>query len=382
MFLRTPIKYTSNKRKRLCYGGHNTQHFNKQHFNKQYVNEQFDDTDSQRNSDDCEYIAIPRKKDDKKVYRLNNHIYFRTEVTTETVATLCELIDEMNREFESFQSGLTTVMIVPKPIYLHITSLGGDLMVGFTAYDYIEKSKIPIYTVAEGYAISSGANMFMAGKKRFMLKNSYLLIHQLSAPKYGEETYHVMMDNAANVIESMSRTYATFLNNIRHSRQNVPESDILTKERLENHMMHDIYWNADTCMRYGLVDAIYTNYQDHDEHDILTYLTCRLSASAKTTKTYSLDELRPSEFVINRIKGIRESEEEKERSRLSKIIENYLDYKSSTSPQTAIVNVDNVDNVDNIDNTKNLETYDVTDTIVHPKRQKIVTRSKTKKGQK
>jgi ATP-dependent protease ClpP protease subunit len=242
------------------------------------------------------------KSEKKKVFRDNNHIYFRCEVTMNNVNKLCNLIEEYNREQDDVSRCCTTSIIIPKPIYLHITSLGGDLLAGFMAYDYIKNSKIPVYTIAEGYTVSSGANMFMAGKRRFMTEHSYLLVHQLNMHQDGRETFHAMIDNASNIIEFMTKLYAIYLNNIRYD-SNMDEQNILTKEKLEKHMLHDIYWNYDTCHRYGLVDAIYTNYGEHDDTDIHGLVTQDLLATNnQPNKVYRLADLKPSDEVIDRIK--------------------------------------------------------------------------------
>lgn len=273
----------------------------------------------------------------KRVFRDYNHIYFRCEVTMDRVDELCNLIEEYNRDHDlDINTKASTAIIIPKPIYLHITSMGGDMLAGFLAYDYIKNSKIPIYTVAEGYAISSAANMFMAGKKRFMTENSYILIHQLNITKYGTETFHDMLDNASNIIEFMSKLYSIYLNNIRHHRQKVNDDDILTKEKLENHMLHDIYWNYNTCLKYGIVDDIYTNYANTDKHDIYDIFRCEGDNEHNIIKkTYTLQELVPSEMII---KKIRKNIENKKNINMADMIKGYLENKQSTDKIDGIVN--------------------------------------------
>lgn len=197
----------------------------------------------------------------------HNHIYFKTDVTMESVKKLTDLIDEANRQYDRQIIDDTNNFLFPKPIYLHITSNGGDLFGGFLAYDAIQNSKVPIYTVVDGYAVSSGSIMFMAGKKRFMTSNSYILIHQLSQTIHGTQTNADVMDDAANNIELMTRLYQLYLTEFRHGYAPVPDSNILDKDTLEQHMAHDIYWNFATCFKYGLADSLYTNYQAREEAD-------------------------------------------------------------------------------------------------------------------
>src|SRR5579872_6645935 len=116
---------------------------------------------------DPHVAALLAMNEKKTVFRDENHIYFRCDVTAKKINKLCNLIDEYNREQDINAVLLRTMIPIIKPLYVHITSNGGDLLAGFMAYDYIKNSSVPIFTVAEGYTISAGAIMFMAGKKRF-----------------------------------------------------------------------------------------------------------------------------------------------------------------------------------------------------------------------
>ena len=145
------------------------------------------DINKNNDSDDDEQLPFPfplpdllnKQPEKKKVFRDNNHIYFRDSVSIDTVNKLCNLIQEINNEYNEITSLNEIGYVLPKPIYVHICSMGGDLFAGFMAYDFIKNSNIPVYTVAEGYTVSAGSIMFMGGKKRFMIPSGYVLIHQL-----------------------------------------------------------------------------------------------------------------------------------------------------------------------------------------------------------
>lgn len=66
-------------------------------------------------------------------------------------------------------------------ITLLIFSYGGDLSQATALCDVIEMSRIPIVTVCMGVAMSSGFLLFLAGKERYALPQSTLLVHQGSA---------------------------------------------------------------------------------------------------------------------------------------------------------------------------------------------------------
>ena len=292
-----------------------------------------DDSDSDADGD-SPFPGLPfpglgalKQKPKREIFRDHNHIYFRCDVTMEKINKLCNLIEEYNREHDAISSENTTIISIPKPIYLHITSMGGDMMAGFLAFDYIKNSKIPIYTVAEGYTVSSGANMFMAGHRRFMTENSYILIHQLNITKHGRETFHDMMDESLNVIEFMTRLYAMYLNNLRYNRQDVDTKDILTKEKLENHILHDIYWNYETCLRYGIVDGLYTNYVDNDVLDMHYYINAN-HETYRRPNVYKLSDLKPSDIMVNKIKELVNNNSD--HKNMISMIQRHLTKKDST----------------------------------------------------
>lgn len=313
--------------------------FDSNKFKRSYYNGDTDDESEGETSGSNlppELTAMLSNLEKKKVFRNHNHIYFRCGVTLSRVNTLCNLIEEYTREQDAIKSDLTTMITISKPIYLHITSEGGDVFAGFLAYDYIKNSKIPIYTVAEGIALSSGANMLMGGHLRFMTKNSYVMVHQLNVTKMGTETYHNMIDEVTNSIDFMSKIYKMYLDNARYKKDASPE-DILTKEKIENHMLHDIFWNYDTCKRYGLVDGLYTNYTDHDIKDIEQYV--KQCADDKTNHkvypTYRLDDLSPSSEVMAKIK---ENIDMKKNKDMISLIKKYVSKKPTTSDKNAIIN--------------------------------------------
>ncbi len=190
-------------------------------------------------------------KQDDYVYQLDNHIYFTTDVSTKSINKLSKLIHNLNKEFKVLESSVNYMAeIKPKPIYLHISSIGGDLFAGFRALDLIQNSKIPIYTVIEGYAISAASLMYLAGKRKFMTKNSVLLIHQLTSyhGNGSSETFENNKDGFLNNQLLMNQLYDFYVSS---------SNSKLTKKKVEEVLKHDLYWNYDTCLKYGLVDELF-----------------------------------------------------------------------------------------------------------------------------
>ena len=181
------------------------------------------------------------------VYRLDNHIYFTSDVTLLHTNLLSKLIYQANREYEITKATIKCGDLQASPIYLHIMSNGGDLFCGLRAMDMIENSFVPIYTVIEGYAQSAASLLFLAGKRRYMTENSYMLIHQLSSQ--GENgTYEQLKDNFSNNQILMDKII-----DIYHKKSNGK----LTKKKIQELLKRDLYWDFATCKSYNLADELY-----------------------------------------------------------------------------------------------------------------------------
>lgn len=177
------------------------------------------------------------------VYTERNHIFFKTDVTKESVDKLAQEIDHLNNKLASLERKATLGNFTPKPIYLHITTNGGDLLSGFFAYDKIKASKVPIRTIIEGGVASAGSLMSIAGAQRYMTPNSHLLIHQLRTGIIG--TYEELVDEKANCNQFMSKLVALY-----HANCN----GRLSKTRIREILKRDIFWDTKTAILNGLVD--------------------------------------------------------------------------------------------------------------------------------
>lgn len=207
--------------------------------NKNKKNEDDDESDDESDNDSNNTTV-------SNIYRIDNHIYFRADVTNQSVIILCKLIDEANSEFKTNTTKKWFGGNDKKIIYLHITSIGGDLLMGLMAVDYITNSHLPIHTIVEGYAMSAASLMSIAGKKRYMLENSYLLIHQLSSSEEG--TYEKLKDEYKNNTNLMKRIIGIY-----HDKSN----GVFKVRQIKQLLKRDRYLDLKTSMKYGLVDEIY-----------------------------------------------------------------------------------------------------------------------------
>jgi ATP-dependent protease ClpP protease subunit len=180
------------------------------------------------------------------VYSHNNHIYFKTDVTSKSVDALIKIINQKNRVIFDLKKIDMIKNIKPNPLYLHLSSFGGSLFAGLIAVDAIKNSTIPIYTVIDGYAASAASLMSVVGKKRYMSNHAYVLIHQLSSGASG--TFEQLKDfqtNNENIMSDMKKIYMQNTN--------------ISQELLDDALKHDLWWRLDKCIELGIVDEVYHN---------------------------------------------------------------------------------------------------------------------------
>ncbi len=175
------------------------------------------------------------------INRDNNHVYFYSEVDRSSIQQLVELLTEAEKYCIEMKTSLRLKKI---PIYLHINSFGGCIFSAFNAIDYMESCSVPIYTVIEGSTASAGTLISVCGRKRFIRKNAYMLIHQLSSECWGKMAE--IEDSYKNLKGLMSRI-----------RNHYKEYTAIPKDELKVMLKHDLWMNSDKCLEYGLVDELY-----------------------------------------------------------------------------------------------------------------------------
>ena len=171
----------------------------------------------------------------------NNNIYYYGSISTDGCYQLKKLLQEMDKTGRIFAYQYN--IKEPPPIHLHIQSLGGELLPTLYIIDVIDKLSTPVYTYVDGFAASAATLISVMGKKRFMTKNSLMLIHQLSAQQGGK--FNEIKDEFTNMNTLMKIIKTTYL-----------EKTKLDLVSLENTLYKDIWLDSDTCLKYGLVDEI------------------------------------------------------------------------------------------------------------------------------
>ena len=170
----------------------------------------------------------------------NNDIYFYGAVTMASCYSLKNQLIELNTRSKLFKAQFNSE---PPPIRLHIQSPGGSLLHSFYIIDLIQSLDTPVYTYIDGFAASAATLISVVGKKRFITKNSLMLIHQLSASEDGK--YNQLKDSIDNFDTMMNNICNIYLKNTH-----------LNESTLAILLSHDLWLNSETAYEYGLVDEI------------------------------------------------------------------------------------------------------------------------------
>ena len=169
----------------------------------------------------------------------DNTIFFYSGVSRPKVLKLNKAIDNLNTT-SAMRKASHGIDI---PIRIHINSYGGSVFAGLAAVDYIKNSKAEVHTIINGCAASAATLMSVVADRRFMHRNACMLIHQLSGAMWGK--FAAMKDDMKNsemLMEKIKKIYR------EHTR--IPE------DVLENILEHDLWWEAEKCLEYGLIDEI------------------------------------------------------------------------------------------------------------------------------
>lgn len=165
------------------------------------------------------------------IHAEDNNIYFQGSVTPESCFYIQQNILKIQKgKFDK--------------INFYLQSSGGSLLPTFGLIDNIQTSNIPIDTYINGFVASAASLMSVAGNKRYMSKNSMMLIHSLRTV-IGEVNFQELEDNYYNSKSMMNIVKNIYL-----------EKSSLTEDKLDFLLRHDYWLNSTECLKYKLVDEI------------------------------------------------------------------------------------------------------------------------------
>ena len=175
------------------------------------------------------------------VEAVNNRIYYYSEVSRQKILVLNKSLKNLNDNLVN-QANLLSLE-EPAQIYLHINSFGGSVFAGLSAVDYIQSCDVPVTSIVEGCAASAATLMSCVATHRQMRSNSFMLIHQISSGLWGK--YEELKDDMDNCDLFM-----------RIIRDIYTEHTKIPKKKLNEILKRDLWFDAETCLEYGLIDEI------------------------------------------------------------------------------------------------------------------------------
>ena len=186
----------------------------------------------------------PRKAsntaNEKHISVQDNKIYFYSGVNRNACVELNKKIGELESKSLTLSK---TLGILPPPIKVFINSGGGTIVSGIASMDTMLRCQVPIETYVDGFSASAATFLTVVGEKRYMSRNSYMLIHQLSSNFWG--TYANFDDEKKN-LDLMMKT----IKDIYKKYTKLPMKE------LDQMLKHDLMWDAETCLNYGMIDEI------------------------------------------------------------------------------------------------------------------------------
>ena len=180
------------------------------------------------------------KPEEKHIAVHENKIYFYANVNRESVVELNKKVGEIESKSLTLANNLD---INPPSIKILINSGGGSITAGISSMDTILRCKVPVETYVDGFCASAATFLSVVGDGRYMSRNSYMLIHQLSSNFWGK--YSEFEDEKQN-LDLMMKT----IKNVYKKYTKLP------MKKLDEILKHDLMWDAETCLGYGLIDEI------------------------------------------------------------------------------------------------------------------------------
>ena len=129
------------------------------------------------------------------------------------------------------------------PIKIMLFNYGGNFDLEWAMIDAIEMSKTPVWTINMGICASAAADIFIAGKKRLMMPNAKLMIHQGNAGFEGD----------AQKVFDQTKNYKAQLDKIKNYTLEHTEIPVKTFNKYIN---NDWWLTAEECLKYKVCDRI------------------------------------------------------------------------------------------------------------------------------
>jgi ATP-dependent Clp protease protease subunit len=132
-----------------------------------------------------------------------------------------------------------------KDIEFYIHSPGGHVSAGLAVYDTMQMIKPDVATMCVGQAASMGAVLLAGGKKdkRYALKNSRVMIHQVSGGAQGSVAdMKIALAEADRYMDTLMKILA--------------DASGKSEDQVRKDCDRDHFMSADEALAYGLIDKV------------------------------------------------------------------------------------------------------------------------------
>ena len=188
------------------------------------------------------------------IKRIDTSIYFSDRISYHTAHMLntllksieLDILDDVKAadlECKKSKAKYADIRVDPRPICLYLTTNGGIIHAAFSVVDTIKSLLVPVHTYVSGYVASAGTLISLAGARRFITSNSFMMIHEVRSGFWGRYSdARVEHENLTRLMEHISKYYL--------------ENTKLTRERLTEMLRVDTDLTASECLALGLVDIV------------------------------------------------------------------------------------------------------------------------------
>jgi ATP-dependent Clp endopeptidase proteolytic subunit ClpP len=137
------------------------------------------------------------------------------------------------------------------PITLLLNTPGGSWEDGTAVYDLIKNLKSEVTIIGMGKIWSMGSIIFQAGKKRVIMPNATIMVHDGSDGYIGDsKSFESWAKDSKRVRHVMYNIYF---------EQMKKKNTKITLKNIENMCSHDKIFTAEEAVKIGLADEIMTN---------------------------------------------------------------------------------------------------------------------------
>lgn len=174
-----------------------------------------------------------------------DHIWFYGEINEVTALALNKTLHELSLKLAPTVFSSMQEIGPSSPMFLHINSTGGELFSAFSIADTVERISVitPVITIVEGCAASGATLISVAGTRKLIRKNAFMLIHEISSGSWGRYSQ----------LKEQIKNYDSFMKQIRDW---YTEKTKLKPKDIEEILTKDMWWNAKQCIRAGLADQV------------------------------------------------------------------------------------------------------------------------------